>query len=401
LQIKHWKSPAIAIAGNILDYYDFLLFVHLGHLLLPLFMPLMSDKQSHLLSLFLFGIIFLVRPIGAYLIGRISDLIDRKKALSLSVLWAAIATMGLALLPTYDSIGITATLLLIGFRILQGMSVGGEYPTAGTFLMESYPKHRGLLSGLLSASSSLGSLLAFVFAWFCLKEGSPDWLWRVAFLLGGIASLASYLLRKNLSAIPALVAPQEQLIYPRHIAMITTLLLGMLISIFSWLPTTYTYFYFTKILYTTQELALAATFIAIILQIILKPILGMLSTRFQDFSYYVGVCFLSVPLILLGFYWVTQGQIKGQIPLVIVAAMLSAPVHSVMNRLFAKENRSRSVNLLFILGACMGGLAPALLGFVVDKTGYHFFPAIFCVAIVLISGGLLTYFSYAYHTSRC
>ena len=107
MQITKFKAPALALLGNILDYYDFLLFVHLGYLILPLLTPVMDEKQSHLLALFLFGLIFIVRPIGAYIIGRISDLVNRRKALSLSMLWAGIAIVpGLALLPSYETIGI-------------------------------------------------------------------------------------------------------------------------------------------------------------------------------------------------------------------------------------------------------------------------------------------------------
>ncbi len=392
MNVKRLKAPALALTGNILDYYDFLLFVHLGYLILPSFTPMMSDKHSHLLSLFLFGILFIVRPIGAYYIGRISDLDNRRNALSQSVLWAGIATLGLSLLPTYETIGISATLLLIGFRMLQGLSVGGEYPTAGTYLMESYPQYRGLLSGILSASSSIGSLIALGFAWLCLQIGAPDGLWRVAFFLGGMASLVSYFLRKNLVYIPKPLVPEEKLIYPHSIAIIITVLLGVNISIFSWLPTTYPQFYLTKILNTSWEVGIAATLIAIISQIILKPIFGKLSDYFQHLSYFCLALFLAIPLVLMGFYLLTNANIWGQIPLVIVAAMLSAPVHATINRLFIKEHRSRSVNLFFISGACIGGLAPSLFGYVVDTTGLHFFPAIFCISITLFTGIMFVIF---------
>ncbi len=392
--IKNYKAPLLAFAGNILDYYDFLLFVHLGYLILPLFTPVMDDKSSHLLGLFLFGILFIVRPIGAYVIGRISDLDNRRKALSQSVLWAGIATLGLAFLPTYDMIGIFATILLIACRMLQGMSVAGEYPTAGTYLMESFPQHRGLLSGILSASGSLGSLLAFGFAWFCMQEGAPSWLWRVAFFLGGIASLISYFLRKNLTLVPKeTVVTAENIIFPRHVAIITTLLLGVILSIFGWLPTTYSNFYLTKILDVPAEVGMMATLIAIIPPFFLKPIFGKVSDYYLHFSYLYIASFLTIPLVLIGFYMLAQANIWGQIPLVIVAAIFQGPVHAIMNKLFTKEHRSRSINLFFISGACIGGLAPSLFGWIVDTTGWHYFPAFSCMSIALTVGLVFFYFS--------
>ena len=200
-------------------------------------------------------------------------------------------------------------------------------------------------------------------------------MWRIAFLLGGIASLVSYFLRKNLALTPhadVFSMPQEKNIYPRQQAIMTTLLLGMLLSIFSWLPVTYVNFYFTKILHTTVEVGLSATLLAIIPGLFLKPLFGKLSDYYPYFSYLSVISFLAVPLIVVGFYLMTQANILGQLPLVFIAAAFSGPVHAIMNRLFPKEHRSRSINFFFILGACIGGLAPSLFGFVVDKTGFTF-----------------------------
>ena len=260
--------------------------------------------------------------------------------------------------------------------------------------MESFPKHRGLLSGILSASGSLGSLIAFGFAWFCIQEGAPSWLWRLAFFLGGMASLISYFLRKNLAFVPKETAPTaEKIIFPTSVAIITTLLLGVILSVFGWLPTTYTNFYLTKILGASAEVGMMATLIAIIPPFLLKPMFGKLSDYTLHFSYLYIASFLTIPLVFIGFYMLTHGNILGQVPLVIVACIFQGPVHAIMNKLFAKEYRSRSVNLFFISGACIGGLAPSLFGWVVDKTLWHYFPAFSCMSIALIVGVIFFYFS--------
>lgn len=391
---KRLKTPALVLLGNILDYYDFLLFAHLGYLIFSLFTNVNDEKQNHLLSIVLFSIIFVIRPLGGYLFGRISDLESRRTALSQSVLWAGIATFGLAFLPTYETIGILSTCLLIFLRILQGLSIGGEYPTAGTYLMETYPQQRGLLSGILSASSSIGGLIALGFAWMCLQDDAPSWLWRIAFLLGGLASIISYFLRKNLQHTPSQSSEmQRKTIYSYRIAIISTLLLGMVSSIFSWLPTIYSNFYLTKILHTSTEVGLAATLIAIVPSLFLKPLFGKISDYYEHFSYLFIASFLAIPLVLIGFYMIIQANIWGQIPLTLASACFIAPVHSVMNRLFVKEHRSRSVNLFFMLGAGIGGLTPSLCGFVVAKTSFHFFPAILCATVALIAALTFLYFS--------
>lgn len=387
------KTLLLVLSGNILDYYDFLLFAHLGYLILPIFTPAMDTKQSHLLGLFLFALVFIVRPAGAYLFGRISDLENRRKALSQSVLWSGIATFALAFLPSYETIGILSTVLLILCRTLQGMSLGGEYPTAGTYLMETYPKHRGLLSGILAASTSVGSLIALCFAWICLQENAPSWLWRAAFFLGGLASLISYFLRKNLKSSLSQQTAISNFIPPTPVAIMSTLFLGMLLSVFSWLPVTYINFFLTKILNHSTELGLSATLLAIIPAFFLKPLFGKLSDRYPYFSYLSVSSFLSIPLVLIGFSLIIQANILGQIPLIIAATLLSGPVHAVMNSWFKQENRSRFINLFFMLGAGIGGLVPSLSGFVVAKTGFHFFPAIICASIGMIAGATFLYFS--------
>ena len=181
------------------------------------------------------------------------------------------------------------------------------------------------------------------------------------------------------------------------IAIISTLFLGILLSIFAWLPVTYTNFYLTKILNCSTETGLTATFLAIIPAFFLKPLFGKLSDNY-DYFYYLSVSsFLSVPLVLIGFSMIVQANILGQIPLIIAAALLSDPVHAVMNSLFKQENRSRSINLFFMLGAGIGGLVPGLSGFVVEKTGFHFFPAVICASVGIIAGIIFLFFGRSTH----
>src|SRR5258708_6393086 len=133
--LKSKKITFFVVLGNILEYYDFLLFAHLGFIITPLYFTELSSKQTHILSLLLFGLSFLIRPLGGFIFGRMSDLHGRKVALVQSTKWAILPALALSFLPTYEIIGVTATYLFVAFRILQGVALGGEYPTAGTYLM--------------------------------------------------------------------------------------------------------------------------------------------------------------------------------------------------------------------------------------------------------------------------
>ena len=97
------KITILVIIGNILEYYDFLLFMHLGPLITPLYFPGYSSKETHFLSLMLFGMAFVIRPIGGFIFGRMTDLNGRKKALVQSVKWAILPAFGLSFLPTYQT----------------------------------------------------------------------------------------------------------------------------------------------------------------------------------------------------------------------------------------------------------------------------------------------------------
>jgi MFS family permease len=156
------KNFFIIIAGNILDYYDFLLFAHLGSFIINKFIPLQSETNTHLLSLMLFGISFFARPIGGYFFGYLSDRYGRIFALSKAIAISAFATICFTFLPDYSQIGKLSIYLFILLRLLQGASIGGEYTTAGIYLMERHSGHKGLISGILCASGTIGSLFGLL-----------------------------------------------------------------------------------------------------------------------------------------------------------------------------------------------------------------------------------------------
>ena len=143
------------IFGNILEYYDFLLFAHLGFIITPVFFTIESPTLTHLFSLFLFGLGFIARPIGGSFWGSLADRKGRKVALTYSMFWATLPTLGLVFLPSYALIGIIAPILFICFRLIQGIALGGENPNAGTYLMEYATTQKGFVSGVLAGSALL------------------------------------------------------------------------------------------------------------------------------------------------------------------------------------------------------------------------------------------------------
>jgi len=387
---NYLKVTGLVIAGNILEYYDFLLFMHLGPLITPLFFPGYSSKETHFLSLLLFGLAFVIRPIGGYIFGRIADLKGRKVALVQSVKWALFPAFGLALLPTFETIGVLATYIFVILRLFQGIALGGEYPNAGTYLVEYYKERLGLISGILGASGTIGSIIGFTLAYFCSQEGAPSWLWRVGFLLGGFGGILSYYLRKHLVELNLPTPPPQKASREQYrLKWACVLMIGMLVGTSLWLPMSYSNFYLTKILGFSIDQGQVATLIALIGFICFSPLWGLIADRLNHFSFMMWMALAIIPTSLAAFYVLSQGNfVMAQLGLIFIASAFGAPIHAVMNSLFPAHLRGRSVALLFMVGLSLGGIAPSVAGYVVDKTGFQFTPAIIVSLIASITAYL-------------
>jgi MHS family proline/betaine transporter-like MFS transporter len=369
------KTLLYVVAGNILEYYDFLLFAHLGFVITPLFFPNYSSTHTHMLSLALFGISFVIRPIGAWIFGYISDRRGRTTALILSVQWAVFPALGLALLPTYATAGVVAAYAFVFLRLLQGIALGGEYPVAGTYLMETYRNQRGFISGILVASGSVGSLAGLAIAALCLQPETPDWLWRVAFLLGGIGSLISYRLRRLLAEMYQPLTIAKDIIPHLGIRRLAVLTIGIL-GVTVWVPFTYSNFYVTKVLGYPASQGLFATFIALVTYISVLPLMGKWYDRNIPQRFMLWAVAAVCPLTLLAFYLLTHAHIvAAQMIFSIAAAGCGAPVHALMNALFPAFVRGRNVGPLFMLGLSFGGMYPSLSSYIVNETHLDMAPA--------------------------
>ncbi len=375
------------ITGNVLDYYDFLLFAHMGYVITSYFVPNLSAKDTHLLGLLLFSMPFVIRPVGGYIFGKLSDIRGRQYALGETLKYASIASFGIALLPSYEYGGMVCAWAFFVLRSMQGLSLGGEYTTAGTFLMERYASRQGLISGILCASGTVGSLFAFFFSWLYLHEYLTGNTWRIAFLLGGIGSFISFLLRKRLQKLTTDNSDKKhefiQSSYGQ--AVVLTGLIGALVGVSCWLPMVYSNFYLTKIMNLPLDYGLKATLISLVTYIFLNPIVGLLADRYSGkFIMMVGAL-LAIPFGLAGYYLIMQGLIVGQILLTIVPSLFGAPIHVVMNQVFPKGKRSRSINTTFMFGTSLGGLTPFISGYFAEHHHFYNTPIILLVIISVLT----------------
>jgi MFS transporter, MHS family, proline/betaine transporter len=198
--------------GNALEWFDFVAYGFLAVTMARLFFPGSSDVAALLLTFGTFGVPFLVRPLGAIVMGAYADRRGRKAALLLSIGLMMLGTLTMAVVPTFNSIGIAAAAIVIVARVLQGFSVGGEFGPALAFLVEQDPNRRGALASWHYASQSITTVLATGFGAglnFLLTPAELEaWGWRIPFVFGLLVGPAGYYIRARLRETPAFEALQ-------------------------------------------------------------------------------------------------------------------------------------------------------------------------------------------------
>src|SRR4249920_1691207 len=156
-----WQIIAASSVGTMIEWYDFYIFGSLATTISPLFYPPGNDTLAYFAYLSTFAVGFVVRPFGALFFGRIGDLVGRKYAFLVTLLIMGGATALIGLLPTYETIGIFAPILLILIRVLQGLALGGEYGGAATYVAEHVPDgKRGYFTSFIQTTATLGFFLS-------------------------------------------------------------------------------------------------------------------------------------------------------------------------------------------------------------------------------------------------
>lgn len=196
------KAIAVGAIGNILEWYDFAIYGFFATSIGRAFFPKEDPIAQVLLAFGIFAIGFLMRPLGGIVIGHIGDRISRQAALTVSIVAMAIPTFLVGALPGYETLGLAAPILLTLCRMIQGLSVGGEYTTSLIYMVEKAPKHRRGFVGAIACCSVvvgmlLGSATGAALSTILSPEDMSAWGWRIPFLMGLLIGLAGYLLRRE------------------------------------------------------------------------------------------------------------------------------------------------------------------------------------------------------------
>ncbi|HTJ93098.1 MAG TPA: MFS transporter, partial [Pararobbsia sp.] len=202
--MRRLRSILSGSVGNLIEWYDWYVYSAFALYFARVFFPAGDQTAQLLNTAAVFAVGFLARPVGGWIMGIYADRYGRRSALLASIMLMCLGSLIIALCPSYAEIGVAAPILLVAARLLQGLSVGGEYGTSATYLSEiATSRHRGFYSSFQYVTLIAGQLLALgllvILQRFVLSaEQLESWGWRIPFLVGAVCALAAMRMRSTM-----------------------------------------------------------------------------------------------------------------------------------------------------------------------------------------------------------
>ena len=402
---KGFRDTAAGIVGNVLEWYDFAAFGFLAPYIAIAFFPSDNEFAGLIKTFAIFAVGYLMRPLGAILFGHIGDRVGRREALLLSVIMMIVPTILLGMLPTYAAVGITAPILLLLLRLIQGLSIGGEFTASATFVSELAPEGRkGLHASLTMLGAILGILLgsgvAMVLSDTLGEEAMTAWAWRLPFLMGIILGAVAFWMRRSMSSSPEMNdihAGKDDREHPlievlkNHRPAVLRLSSVVLMQgasfyvVFVWLST-----YLKEIVEQPVSNPLLLNTIGQTCLLPVIPLAGWLSDRFGRRALLmtagIGILLCSWPLFIV-FQQGDDGMILvGLVIFALLIGMAQGPTPAMMTELFPPEVRLTGIGIGYnVTLALFGGTAPLISTWLISATGTAIAPAFYLMAAAAIS----------------
>ena len=374
------KAIFIGSVGNLVEWYDFYAYAAFALYFAGDFFPNSDPVVQQLNAALLFAAGFLVRPLGGWLFGYLADHHGRRGALMLSVALMCFGSLMIAVTPTYESIGVFAPILLGAARIVQGLSLGGEYGTSATYLTEmADQRHRGFYSSFQYVTLIGGQICALVVLLLLQKVFlSPEeiraWGWRIPFFIGALLAVIALIMRRNLQETEAFEAAQKTasrtsslralMKYPREVMLVVGLTAGGTAAFYTY--TTYMQKFLKLSVGLTDDQTTLVTISSLVFGIVLQPIYGAISDRIGRKWLLIafGVCGVLFTIPLLTALQAANGPIESF--LLIAAAWMIVSGYTSINavvkaELFPTKIRAIGVGLPYALTVSIfGGTADSV-----------------------------------------
>ncbi|WP_435131544.1 glycine betaine/L-proline transporter ProP [Plesiomonas shigelloides] len=408
------KAITAAALGNAMEWFDFGVYGFVAYALGQIFFPGATPGVQVIAALATFSVPFLVRPLGGIFFGALGDKYGRQKILAITIIIMAISTFCIGLIPSYDSIGIWAPILLLLAKLAQGFSVGGEYSGAAIFVAEYSPdKKRGFMGSWLDFGSIAGFVLGagvvVVLSSVLGEQRFMAWGWRLPFFLALPLGVIGLYLRHALEETPAFQKHSENLQQysvadapqPVSFAEIArghwrSLLscVGLVIATNAtyYMLLTYMPSYLSHNLHYPEDHGILIIIVVMLGMLFVQPVIGLLSDRFGRRPFVIGgsigLLLLAVPCFML----ITSGSLvlifAGLLVLAVLLNAFTGVMASSLPAMFPTKIRYSALAIAFNISVLIAGLTPTLSAWLVEVTQNLYMPAYYLMAIAVV--GLIT-----------
>ena len=391
--------------GNFIEWYDFAIYGFLATTLAAQFFPNENPTSALLETFAVFAVAFALRPLGGIFFGRLGDRLGRRTTLSLTVILISGSTAAIGLMPTYESIGVLAPILLVTARCLQGFSAGGEYAGACAYVIEhAPPRRRASMASFVPVSTfwsfAFAAGFTFVLSQILGSAAMGDWGWRIPFLLAIPLGLFGFYLRFKMEESPLFAEAEEDedlvssplketvVNHWRTIALLVGFISATGLSFYTF--TTYMSTFMSVEGALSRAEALLSSCICLIIAGLLCPFAGRLSDRIGRRNTTRSACLILIVTVFPSFMMAGTGvlwmAIIGQMLLGVGAVMTGIVTAVLMSELFPTKVRytasAISYNLAYTL---FGGSAPFIATLLIDRTGNQLAPAAYLAVVCVIA----------------
>lgn len=401
------KSIFIGSIGNLVEWYDFYAYTAFALYFAPAFFPHSDPVVQQLNAAVLFAATFLMRPLGGWLFGYLADRYGRRLSLTLSVVCMCFGSLVIAATPTFATIGIFAPVMLAIARIIEGLSLGGEYGASATYLSEiADPNHRGFYSSFQYVTLIGGQLTAIIVLLllqkvFLTQEELYAWGWRIPFVIGAMLAIFAAVMRRDMHETEAFVAAKKAakpagslralFKYPKEVLLVVGLTAGGTAAFYTF--TTYMQTFVKLSVGLTADQTTYVIFGSLLFATLLQPVYGALSDRIGRkpllIFFGLGGTLATVPILM------TLHSTKSPFAafLLICAAWLFVAGYTSINavvkaELFPTNIRALGVGLPYAVTVSLfGGTAPAValwfktLGH--ETWFYYYLSGIICISLII------------------
>jgi len=404
------QAVLAGVIGNTLEWFDFAVYGYFVTTLSKLFFPSSDPIASILATYLVFGVGFVMRPVGSIVFGIYGDRYGRRRALSAVIFLMALSTLAIGLLPTYDQVGVAAPILLVLARLVQGLSAGGEWGGSTAYIVEYAPEgRRGFIGSWQQVSVGggflLGSLSGTVLSFALSPEALTSWGWRVPFLFGIVVGGVGAYLRWRLPDTPKYTdieehhavaeAPLKEAItkYPRET--LTAFGITLHNTVAYYISLLYMTGYFISVAKLPQPTAQLIGTICLAIFVILIPFTGRLSDRVGRRPLLmiscIGYAVLAYPLFILGSSGSATFAFVAQFTMIFFQSLYAGPCPAAYAELFPTRVRYTALSIGYnIAVAVFGGFAPFIATWLIRETGNPLAPAFYVIAAAVITLVILT-----------